>query len=142
MADSVFRTADTTPTEAPETVVDTTPKVSEKGDTSTKLVATYQDATGTPYTAQHYEIANLWDAEKGFQSEVSTIESYIKDLVSDDRLDNSTDSADKWFKQAEKKAGVTPDDTTTTKLIKLSAWVKMQREIDSAMEWRRNGSAR
>lgn len=142
MGDSVFRTAqasDTTPKTEP--VVDKTPGVTEKGDTSTKLVATYQDATGTPYTANYYQITNIWkEPSGGFESEVSAIESYIKDLVSDDQLDNSTEAADKWYKQAEKKANITPEDTTTTKLIKLAAWVKMQKEIRTAMEWRKNGS--
>lgn len=141
MADSVFRSASDIPTqESTEQVVDKTPGVSEKGDTSTKLVATYQEATGHPYTAQFYDITNIWKEQKGgFESEVNTIESYIKDLVVDDQLDNSTESADKWLKSAEKKAGVTPEDTTTTKLIKVSAWIRMQREIKQAMEWKRNG---
>lgn len=136
MADSTFRTADSTPAPTVETKVDTTPGVAEKGDTSTKLVATYQEATGHPYTAQYYDITNLWDAPKGFQREVGTIESYIKEMVTDDRLDNSTEAADKWYAQAEKKAGVTEEDSTTTKLIKLTAWVNMQREIESAMKWK------
>lgn len=140
MADAVFRTAQTDNQPQQEQVVDKTPGVSEKGDSSTKLVATYQEATGHPYTAQYYDITNIWKEKTGgFESEVSTIESYIKDLVVDDQLDNSTEAADTWFKQAEKKAGVTPEDTTTTKLIKVSAWIRMQRDIKQAMEWKRNG---
>lgn len=140
MADTIFRSAQGGDIPTTEPVVDKTSGVSEKGDSSTKLVATYQEATGTPYTAQYYEISNVWKEKTGgFESEVSTIESYIKDLVVDDQLDNSTEAADKWYKLAEKKAGVTPEDTTTSKLIKLSAWVRMQREIKAAMEWKRNG---
>lgn len=140
MADAVFRTAQTDNQPQQEQVVDKTPGISEKGDSSTKLVATYQEATGHPYTAQYYDITNIWKEKTGgFESEVSTIESYIKDLVVDDQLDNSTEAADTWFKQAEKKAGVTPEDTTTTKLIKVSAWIRMQRDIKQAMEWKRNG---
>jgi hypothetical protein len=136
MAETVFRSAQSNDVPQSEPVVDKTPGTSEKGDTSTKLVATYQEATGNPYTAQFYDITNVWNQEKGFQNEVATIEGYVKDLVTDDQLDNSTEAADKWYKLAEKKAGVTPEDTTSLKLIKLSAWVKMQREIKAAMEWK------
>lgn len=138
MADITFRSKTDTDTPQPEQVADKTPGVSEKGDTSTKLIATYEDATGTPYTAQYYDIANIWKEKKGgFESEVRTIESYIKDMVANDELDNTTDAADKLYTEIEKKAGVTDEPSTATKLIKLAAYIRMQRDIKLALQWRK-----
>lgn len=140
MADVTFRTA-TPPNatkEAAHAEIDTTPGTSQKGDTSTKLVATYEEATGTPYTAQYYDITNIWQEEKGgFKEEVRNIEYYLQQQVAAQKLDNSLEAADKWYSEAEKRAGIAPEESTAIKLIKLAAYVRMQQDIDSAMEWRK-----
>lgn len=140
MSETVFREAVSEPVTKTEPIkTDKTPGVADGKDSSSKLVATYEDSVGHPYVAQYYEITNIWKEPKGgFESEVRTIESYIKDMVSDDRMDNSTEAADKWLRDLERKADVDKTESTATKLIRMAAYIRMQRDIESAMKWRQS----
>lgn len=109
--------------------------VSSEKDTTTTLVATYKDATGHPYSANYFEVTNIWDrADHGYQDELNAIDSYLQDQVKAGKLDNSTKSALKFMQKAEKKAGVEDGESTHLRIIKTLAYIRMRMEIDEAMK--------
>lgn len=131
----VFRTADEKVTKPPQfSKPDQTPGTAVR-DEETELVATYKEVVGKPFVAVHYDVANIWDdPDGGFAEEINTIENYIKKMVTEKRLENSTDKAKVFLKEAEKAAGVDPKESTLVKIIKVAAFVKMKKEIDEAVK--------
>jgi hypothetical protein len=96
--------------------------------TEDTLIYTYEQENGHPYTAKHYGISDVYDSEL-FGKEVGTVEAYLKALVEDKQLDNSTEAAKKLLKKLEKQAGIDPTEPTNARIEKLAAFVRFKDEV-------------
>lgn len=130
MSDTVFRTSQ------PKTdqTSDITPSESNsesKTDTTTTsevqvldLLVTYEQESGRPYTAEYYELGDMWNRESSLKGDLQRIEKHIKEQVNNGSLNNSTKAADKYLKTLEKKADIdTVMDSTNKRIEKLSAYI-------------------
>lgn len=133
--DSIVRTA--TPVSPPVTASEATAPtpITEGGsghDTHIDtLLATYADDQGKPYVANYLEIEDVWKRQPELKLEVETIEGYLRKLVSEGKLDNSTRAAAKYLKEMEKKAGSNPYDSANQRIAKLLAYIDFKKVVDS-----------
>ena len=94
------------------------------------LLATYQEKNGLPYTAEYFELGDVWDRDKSLSDDLKDIESYLRDQVTKEELKNSVDAGKKRLKELEKKADVDPVmDTENTRIRKLTAYIDFLRTI-------------
>lgn len=130
MSDTTFRTpvADTP-------VAPSTP--SEPGDVAvgsevkeTSLLASYEEETGRPYTADYFDLKNMWSREPGLQRDLQEINSYVLEQVKSGTLDNSTRSAEKFIKDMERSAGLTRYESANTRIAKLLAYIDFKRTVN------------
>lgn len=96
-----------------------------------ELLATYSEDQGKPYVAKYLDIENVWDQDSTLKHEVETIEGYIKDQISKGNLDNSVLAGDKFLKEMEKKAQISPYETSINKITKLLAYIEFRRVVES-----------
>lgn len=131
MSDAVFRTsASTEPVTpaAPTAIAD----IGDSVDTKIPdLLATYQDDQGKPYVAKYFDMENLWDAEPTMRYEMESIEGYMKDLISKGKLDNSVKAGDRFLKDLEKSAKISPYESTTNRINKLLAYIEFKKVVES-----------
>jgi hypothetical protein len=95
------------------------------------LLYTYEDEAKRPYVADYLEVANIWDKEPVLKSEISLLESYLRKMVVDKKIDNSTESAKKYLEHLEKKAGIESYESTTAKIAKLLKYINFKKVVDS-----------
>lgn len=131
---STFATAATS---AP-TTVDTTLNVNVSDDRSSgsdtlvgDLLYTYQDEAKHPYTAKYLGIENVWNKEPVLKSEVDLLESYLRKMVVDKKIDNNVSSAKKYLEYLEGKAGIEPFESTTIRVAKLLKYINFRKVVDS-----------
>lgn len=129
---AIFRTRDPLPDIKPlgEGTGHTEANTSNEPKTST-LFVTYEADAGHPYIAEYFDIKNVY-SDPSFSKEVKNIDSFLKDKVSSKQLDDKVDSIKSYLREAEKKAGVDKTETNATKLVKINAFINMQREIAEA----------
>lgn len=130
MSDTTFRTARQPQEQAPAP----TPQPDTPSSVDTKvpeLLATYSEDMGNPYSAEYYDVKEVWSEEPNLKSEITEIEDYLKKQVSDGKLDNSTKAADKYLRELEKKAGTNPYESTTKRISKVLAYLEFQRVVNS-----------
>lgn len=131
MSGSVFREA-VTPQEAATAPA---PVVTQAGDSVSthvpELLATYQEDQGLPYTAEYFDLKNVWDKTENLATELKGIDKYLQELVADGKLDNSTKTASKYLADMEKKAGVNPFDTPNKRISRLTAYIQFRRTVDA-----------
>lgn len=94
------------------------------------LFATHEDDIGVPYTAEYFEIKNVWDKEESLKRDVREIEGYIRDQVSKGKVDNSTKAANNFLKELERKAGLTRYESSTNRINKLLAYIDFQQVVN------------
>lgn len=107
------------------------PKTDQSGHTSvqeTSLLATYEQEVGHPYVADYFEISGVWDRFN--HGEAKNINNYLIEQVQKNKLDNSTQAAKKYLKSLEKKADVSPYDTTNNRIDKIAAYIDFLRVIN------------
>lgn len=112
-----------------------TPEASNTSSPSqgpTDLFATYQSVTGTPYTAQHYELGSMWDKNSTLKQETEAIESHVRRQVESGKLSNSTKAADKYLKTLEKEAKINSEEDSAFKLTKLVAYIEFLNKVGDA----------
>lgn len=127
MSETTFRTPSEPQSTAPSSPKDTT------GTTSTEapeLVATYMDDQGKPYVAKYLNVESVYSEEPHLKNEVETIEKYIQDQVKNGKLDNSTKAADKFLKEMEKKAEISPFASANQRISKLLAYIDFRKVVD------------
>jgi hypothetical protein len=134
---AVFRSSSpSTPAEsAPPQTVDTT--TTGNSATNGQLLYTYEDEHKHPFTADYYQLAEFWNEKDGQSAEAKKIETHLKELVTEQELENSTTAAREYLKELEKKAGVEKSERTLMKLTKVAAYIDFLQTIQTAKQTKR-----
>ena len=129
MSDSTFRTAVTEASPAEPT------PISRGGDSVNtqipELLATYEEDQGKPYSADYYELSQVWDKTDNLSQELKGIDKYLRELVESGKLDNNTKTAKKFLADLEKKAGIEQFDNTNKRISRLTAYIQFRRTVDA-----------
>lgn len=115
-------------------VVETTKPVSKAKSTVSVAevetpVALYQELRGTPYTAEHFGVKEIWDSEDlGMRDEVQAIEDAYRTQVQEGKLQDGKDSYKKFIKEAEK---VTSSENAPNhiRIAKISEYLKFMNNL-------------
>lgn len=130
MSDSTLREKATSlPTDTP---VDTAPQdTTSTVDTKVpELLATYAEDQGKPYVAQYLELDNIWDQDRTLKYEIEVIEGYVRDQISKGIIDNNVKAGEKFLKELEKSAHISPYESTTNRINKLLAYIDFKKVVD------------
>jgi hypothetical protein len=85
----------------------------------------YKSQNGRPYLVDYYQIGDTWrDKLGGFETEINTIDMYLKDKIENGIMDNSLEAVKIMIKKLEKQCGVNKEDRTVSKVSKLSAYAE------------------
>lgn len=128
MADTTFRTKITPEATSAEADVkavksDTTP--SSLTDNVPVPYTEYSSKNGRPYIVDYYQIGDTWrDSVGGFETEVNTLDMYLRDKIESGLMDNSTEAVKEAIKKIEKMCGVNKEDRTVNKIAKISAYAE------------------
>lgn len=95
-----------------------------------ELVATYAEDMGNPYVAKLLGLESVWDKEPTMAREIKELEGYIQEQVRIGKLDNSTRATDRYFKDMERKAGLTGYESATKRISSLLAYIDFRRVVD------------
>jgi len=80
---------------------------------------------GKPYIADYFGLDELWnDKVGGFEDEIDTIKTYIKDEIEQGRLDNDSNAVKTLLKTMEKQMGGDKTDRTVIKIAKMAAFTQ------------------
>lgn len=94
-----------------------------------ELLATYSEDMGHPYTADYFEVPDMWKREENLKYEVETIEGYLQKQVSEGKLNNSTKAAKDFLKSMEKEAKIQRFDSPANRISKLVAFIEFKNYI-------------
>lgn len=123
-----FRTAQQVPTEQ-KTVKGVAPVGTPVETHAPDLFATHEDDMGVPYTAEYFDVKNVWDKEESLKRDIREIEGYIREQVSKGKVDNSTKAANAFLKDLERKAGLTRYESSSNRINKLLAYIDFQQVV-------------
>jgi len=124
MTDSVFRSKIEPSEPTPEKVI---------GKSQAAVIASnveppyldWEHEKGKPYVAEYFGLGELWnDKVGGFEEELDTIKTYIKDEIEQGRIDNSTDAVKILLKGIEKQMGGIKTERTTIKIAQMAAFTE------------------
>lgn len=124
MSDSTFRTK--AEPAAPEVHVPI--EKSKAAIVDTKVDPPYLDwerETGKPYIVEYFGLGDLWkERVGGFEDEIKTINTYIRDEIEQGRLDNDSKAVKELLKRMEKQMGADKTDRTTMKIEQMAAFAQ------------------
>lgn len=107
----------------------TTPDVPNRGGTK-KPIALYMDMNGYPYSAEYFEIKDIWDNPKlTYKDDLSHIDEYYKNKVESNKIKDGEDSFKELIKEAE-KATNTKNSPTSVKIAKIAEWMRFMNKMD------------
>lgn len=99
-------------------------------------VALRGEVTGTPYTAEFYEVTSIWDKpEMRMKQEVYAIDSYYKEKVERGVIEDGKKNYEKFIRGLEKAIGVsdlTPKGTRISKLFEYIKFMRKAEQIDNS----------
>lgn len=128
---SVFRTASPATTDAPSAPV----KAGDPSGTATTsvsdLFATYEGDQKKPYTAEYFEVSDIWDKEPTLARDLKEIEGYVRSQVENKKVDNSTKAAKEFLKEIERKAGLSRYESQPQRIQKILAYIDFKKVVDS-----------
>jgi hypothetical protein len=82
----------------------------------------YEHEKGKPYIAEYFGLDEMWqDKVGGFEEEINTIKTYIKNEIEQGRIDNSTEAVKTLLKDMEKQIG-NKTERTTIKIAQMAAY--------------------
>lgn len=85
----------------------------------------YEHEKGKPYLVDYFDLGEYWqDKVGGFESEVQTINNYIKDEIEQGRLENSVEAVKNLLKKIEKQAGYDKTDRNVVKIAQMAAFTE------------------
>ncbi len=132
MGESAFRSAAPAPTSASMAPVAT------PGDPQVPAVAhddslfyTYEGDHMRPYTAEYFDVTNVWDAEPSLSRDLREIEGYIREQVHAGKLDNTTKAAGQFLKELERKADLTRYESGPQRIQKILGYIDFKRTVES-----------
>ena len=128
MSDSTFRSKITPTT----TTIDADAKAGTPDITPSSLTdhievpyTEYKTKNENQYLVDHYEIGDTWQEKLGgFETEVNTIDMYIRDKIDSGLMDNSLAAVKETIKKLEKQSNVNKEDRTVSKIAKISAYAE------------------
>lgn len=124
MSDTTFREKQTTPTGVePKAEA----KISTQGSTTTiePPFLDYSREHGQPFVVEHFQLGDRWnDSSGGFFPEVTAIESYLAEQVTNREVENSLKAIKKRIKEIEKVTGMDKEDRKIIKLEVMADYVK------------------
>lgn len=85
----------------------------------------YRSEKVRPYTADHYELGDLWDDPRGgFEEEVNLIEEYLQQKVAKRELDDSLPAIKNEIKSIEKMNNVDKETRKSIRLGVLASYIR------------------
>ena len=117
--------------EKPKSVVSNKEVIVSTQDTN-EPYSIFKEKSNKPFSAQYFDIDNLSESEV-FKDELSTIDSYMLELVKRGVLSDDKEAVSKKIKSIEKMANIDILESTALRMKKLSAFMKYLREIDYAI---------
>lgn len=102
------------------------PKVQESSQSITNVeppYTSYEAQSHHPLLVDVYQLGDSWrDKVGGFESEITNIDTYLKDRISNHGMSDTVEAVKDHIKKLEKLCGVDKTDRPTVKLQKLSAY--------------------
>lgn len=95
-----------------------------------ELFATYEDSVKKPFTADYFEVSNVWNREPTLARDLQEIEGYVRTQVEAKTVDNSVKGAREFIKELERKAGLTRYESTPKRIAKLLAYIDFRKTVD------------
>jgi hypothetical protein len=130
--DAISTTFRSSISETPEVVVDPKVKVDHGRVQKTTVeppFTEFRNEHKIPFTADYMGTPLTWD-EQDMVGDVTTIEEYLKELVSIGELENTTKSAGEKLKGLEKMAGIDKLESKAQRLIKLATFITYLKSLD------------
>lgn len=91
----------------------------------------YKREHGEPYTVSHFELGKNWrDPIGGFPNEVSAIEDYFNDKISNGEMANSISAVKNRLKEMLKVTNMSKEERNLVKVETIAAYIKFLRETD------------
>lgn len=87
----------------------------------------YKSETGSSLVGEYFELGT---SESEFSDEISAIESYFTDRVTNGGMANSPKVIKEAIKKMEKLSGIDQTERTTLKVAKLAAYIKFLKETE------------
>lgn len=91
------------------------------------LMYTYEGDQGHPYTAEYFEVKEVWNKTPEMERDIKEIEGYVREQVSKGSVDNSLKAAEKFLREMERSAGLTRYESTNNRISKLIAYIDFKR---------------
>ena len=128
--DTTFRTktdsADNKPAEFKETKGPKTPLTTKVEVPHTS----YQAENGRPYTADHYDLGELWNEGRAFNEEVGVIEEYIESKIRSGEWANDRKAVKRELAKIEKLTNMKDETRQAVKIGVVSEHIKFMNEVD------------
>ena len=140
MSEGAFRDTGEMAVAASKTVAHTPePKTPDRLHTKEEEapIALYLEIKGHPYTADYFEVAEIWnDPDIALEEDVMTIEAAYVEKVQGGELEDGPDTFKKFIKEA-LKATSSEDSPTEVKLAKVAEWYKFMSKLKTIEQNRR-----
>lgn len=126
MADSVFRTrSEATPQEAGEGPEGKTEQSISSSKEVTPPYRSYQQQTGKPYVAEHFDLGEYWDDPSGgFQEEIGQINAYLTHKIDNGEIADTVEAVKNELKEMEKTNGLKKEERKIVKIGKIAAYTE------------------
>jgi hypothetical protein len=131
---STFRAASPAPVAATPTAEAGTQSVDPSAvhdDHEASLFATYELDQKRPFMADYFEVATIWDEEPSLARDLQEIEGYVREQVTNKKVDNSIKAAKEFIKELERKAGLTRYESAPQRIVKILAYIDFKKVVDS-----------
>ena len=89
----------------------------------------YQTENGRPYTADHYDLGELWDEGRAFNQEVGIIEDYIESKIRSGEWANNRRSVKTELAKIEKLTNMKDETRPVVKIGTVSEYIKIMNEV-------------
>ena len=127
MADTVARTPVSSANDAP--VPEAQNPDRPKNGESEVPIALYEDLKGMPYSAEFFEVQEIWNNDNlTLKEDLGDIESYYKDLVQRGEIKDGKESFKKVVKEAESITN-SIDSPIPVKIAKIAVWAKFMNQM-------------
>lgn len=136
MNDSVAKVAVTPKESAPIPEAKNPDRVTETRD-SVDSVALYQELKGLPYTADFFDVKEIWDNPKlSLKEDVEAIEEAYRAKVYSGEVKDGVESYEEMVKEAE-AATESKNSPPQVRVAKIAAFVRFMNEVDKIDKARR-----
>lgn len=82
-------------------------------------------------SAKYLDIENIYDKHPALKSEVTGIDTYLKELQVSGKVDKSDKAVATFMKDLESKAGAKPYESVNQRITKILAYIRFRRVVDN-----------